>query len=465
MYSNQQPTPVQQPQLVLWNYPLAYELGLSALSKDEEAIAPIFSGNDLPEGAQPLAQAYAGHQFGHFNILGDGRAILLGEQITPQNKRFDIQLKGSGRTPYSRRGDGRATLSSMLREYLISEVMYNLGIPTTRSLAVVSTGEQVYRQPIQEGGILTRIAASHIRVGTFEYLRQYGSNEDLKAFTAYVIQRHYPQLTDATSPALALLEAVMDKQIHLVVEWMRVGFIHGVMNTDNVSISGETIDYGPCAFMNAYDPLTVFSSIDRDARYAYGKQPNIAHWNLAVFAGTLLPLLGEDEEKAGEQARAVLDEFPRRFAQVWYQMMFRKLGLINPTSEDQHIVDDLLQLMGQEKVDYTNFFVTLQSDELPTDDFYASPAFQQWHDTWNKRITEKGEKEKALELMRKNNPIAIARNHLVESALATAVAGNLGPFNALLQQLANPYDYSTVTQPLQQVPAGFDDHYQTFCGT
>jgi uncharacterized protein YdiU (UPF0061 family) len=312
-FTLQQPVPVAKPAIVFFNERLANDLGLGFLNEEEENIAGYFSGNKIPEGAQPLAQAYAGHQFGHFTMLGDGRAILLGEQIDPRGKRFDIQLKGSGQTPYSRRGDGRATLYSMLREYLISESMYHLGIPTTRSLSVVSTGEKVYREEVHNGAVLTRTANSHIRVGTFEYARRFCSAEDLRALTNYTIQRHYPEITDTDNPALELLKAVMHKQIDLMVNWMRVGFIHGVMNTDNMSIAGETIDYGPCAFMNAYNPRTVFSSIDTRGRYAFGNQPYIAQWNLTVFASALLPIISENQQKAVDLVKEVIEGFKEKF--------------------------------------------------------------------------------------------------------------------------------------------------------
>lgn len=463
LYTKQAPVPVSEPALLLWNEDLAAELGLGFLTNNDDT-ANIFSGNTVPVGAEPLAQAYAGHQFGGFNILGDGRAILLGEQLNPAGKRFDIQLKGSGRTPYSRRGDGRATLSSMLREYLISEAMYQLGIPTTRSLAVVSTGERVYRQTVNPGAVLTRIASSHIRVGTFEYVRQYGTIEELEAFVQYVIKRHYPDLESAENPALALLEKVMDQQIALVVDWMRVGFIHGVMNTDNVSIAGETIDYGPCAFMNAYDPRTVFSSIDRHGRYAFGNQPNIAHWNMAVFAGTLLPIIAEEEEVATEQARALLDEFPRRFAKAWYQMMFRKLGIAKAEKNDVALVDQLLELMQKHQADYTNVFVALRSGQWSEGALQSQADFQDWHKRWKQRIAT--DPEAAHAIMEATNPTVIARNHLVEEALQAAENSNYEPFHTLLNQLSNPYAYdSSIDAELQLVPAGFDAQYQTFCGT
>jgi uncharacterized protein YdiU (UPF0061 family) len=321
------PTPVQSPGLLLFNQLLANELGLPVDLSESTAseLEQIFSGNQLAEGSEPMAQAYAGHQFGYFTMLGDGRAILLGEHITPSLQRFDIQLKGSGPTPYSRRGDGRATLKAMLREYLISESMHGLGIPTSRSLAIVKSGEKVYREEIQDGAILTRIMQSHIRVGSFEYVNHYLTKEDLKAYTNYTLARHYP-LAAVENPALSLLKEVLIQQVHLIVHWMRVGFIHGVMNTDNMSIAGETFDYGPCAFMNGYDPAKVFSSIDTNGRYAFANQPGIAHWNLSCLANALLPIIHDNQEEAVELAKEVLNLFPDLYTQAYTAMMGAKIG-------------------------------------------------------------------------------------------------------------------------------------------
>ena len=465
LYSVQAPTPVKHPQLVRFNEPLATQLGLGFLDATDEQTAHLFSGNTLPEGAEPIAQAYAGHQFGYFTMLGDGRAVLLGEQITPVGERFDIQLKGAGQTPYSRRGDGRATLSSVLREYLMSEAMHHLGIPTSRSLAVVKTGEQVYREPIQEGGILTRVASSHIRVGTFEYVRQWGNPDRLQKLTQYVINRHYPELSDKPNPALELLKAVIQKQVDLVVQWVSVGFIHGVMNTDNMSIAGETIDYGPCAFMNAYDPHTVFSSIDSNGRYAFGNQPRIAHWNLGVLAGALLPLIDEEEEKALELAKKELDQFPALFARKWYRSMGRKLGIQRLKEEDRSLVDDLLGLMRQHKADYTNLFLALTYRQPNEEAIFQADDFKKWQQRWEQRIAEEGEWQQVQELMKSQNPAFIARNHLVEEALEAATMGNMKPFEELLDKLAKPYEVQADSLSFQGVPAGFDQQYQTFCGT
>jgi uncharacterized protein YdiU (UPF0061 family) len=465
LYSTQPPTAVSQPEMVCFNEPLAAQLGLGFLDAEEKRTAELFSGNALPEGAKPIAQAYAGHQFGYFTMLGDGRAVLLGEQITPDGKRFDIQLKGAGQTPYSRRGDGRATLSSVLREYLMSEAMYHLGIPTSRSLAVVKTGERVYRQPIQEGGILTRVASSHIRVGTFEYVRQWGTPDALQQLLEYVIERHYPELAGKPDPALELLKAVMQKQVELVVKWASVGFIHGVMNTDNVSIAGETIDYGPCAFMNTYDPKTVFSSIDRDGRYAFGNQPRIAHWNLGVFAGALLPLIAEEEAAAITLAKGALDNFPALFARQWYQTMGRKLGISQMKEADKTLVDDLLDLMKKHQADFTNLFLALTYRQTPESPIFQANDFQQWLQKWEQRIAQEGGWQQVQALMKSQNPAFIARNHLVEEALDAATMGNMEPFEELLKELSNPYRDHGDKLSFQTVPAGFDRQYQTFCGT
>ncbi|MEN0005828.1 MAG: YdiU family protein [Bacteroidota bacterium] len=461
LFSEQEPVPVKVPETVLFNSALAQELGLAGLQEQADQIQTIFSGNQLPPGSQPLAQAYAGHQFGHFTMLGDGRAVLLGEQVKPDGGSVDIQLKGSGRTPYSRRGDGRATVSSMLREYIMSEAMHHLGIPTSRSLAVVKTGEKIYREPIQEGAVLTRIASSHIRVGTFEYVRQFTDRPTLEAFLDYVIQRHYPELAGHKNPALALVGKVMERQLELVVQWLRVGFIHGVMNTDNMSIAGETIDYGPCAFMNAYDPKTVYSSIDRNARYAFGNQANITYWNLAVLANALLPLFATNQEKGIELAKEVLEQFPDAFAKRWYHMLFQKIGIAQPQEGDKVLIDNLLELLQNNQVDYTNAFAALTWDRLPDQAFFHESGFQNWKASWEARLAQSGDRTEAIALMKRTNPVTIARNHLVEEALDAAVIGNLKPVEDLLERLKTPYAW----REFQGVPEGFDVAYQTFCGT
>jgi len=465
LYTKQLPVSVKNPQIIYFNKSLAKELGLEFLSKEKVAVAEYLSGNKIPEGAALISQAYAGHQFGHFTMLGDGRAVLLGEQINKNNQRYDIQLKGSGQTPYSRSGDGRATLSSMLREYIISESIHHLGIPTTRSLAIVQTGEKVYREKVDDGAVLTRIASSHIRVGTFEYVINFCSKEDLEIFAKYVIDRHYPAISDADNPILELISIVMHRQIDLIVHWTRVGFIHGVMNTDNMSISGETIDYGPCAFMNTYNPKTVYSSIDRNGRYAFGNQPTIAHWNLTVFASTLLPLISDDKEKAIQLAKDILNKFPHEYSKKWYQMMFKKLGITKPLKEDKVLVDTLLQLMDESKADYTNTFAALSLNKVSNDNLFTSSQFNDWRQQWENRTNHTDKQIETLKLMQSQNPLVIPRNHLVESALEDAIQGNKSQFNELLKLISKPYDYKTPHKSLQTIPSGFDERYKTFCGT
>jgi len=465
LYTKQLPVSVKNPQIIYFNKSLAKELGLDFLSKEKVAVAEYLSGNKIPEGAALISQAYAGHQFGHFTMLGDGRAVLLGEQINKNNQRYDIQLKGSGQTPYSRSGDGRATLSSMLREYIISESIHHLGIPTTRSLAIVQTGEKVYREKVNDGAVLTRIASSHIRVGTFEYVINFCSKEDLEIFAKYVIDRHYPAISDADNPILELINVVMHKQIDLIVHWIRVGFIHGVMNTDNMSIAGETIDYGPCAFMNTYNPKTVYSSIDRNGRYAFGNQSTIAHWNLTVFASTLLPLISDDKEKAIQLAKDILNKFPDEYSKKWYQMMFKKLGITKPLKEDKVLVDTLLQLMDENKADYTNTFAALTLNKVSDDSLFTSNQFNDWRKQWGKRTNHTDKQIEILKLMQAQNPLFIPRNHLVESALEDAIQGNKSKFNELLNFISKPYDYKPNHNNFQTIPSGFDDNYKTFCGT
>ena len=465
LYTKQLPVSVKNPQIIYFNKSLAKELGLEFLFEEKVAVAEYLSGNKIPEGAALISQAYAGHQFGHFTMLGDGRAVLLGEQINKNNQRYDIQLKGSGQTSYSRSGDGRATLSSMLREYIISESIHHLGIPTTRSLAIVQTGEKVYREKVNDGAVLTRIASSHIRVGTFEYVINFCSKEDLEIFAKYVIDRHYPAISDADNPILELINVVMHKQIDLIVHWIRVGFIHGVMNTDNMSIAGETIDYGPCAFMNTYNPKTVYSSIDRNGRYAFGNQSTIAHWNLTVFASTLLPLISDDKEKAIQLAKDILNKFPDEYSKKWYQMMFKKLGITKPLKEDKVLVDTLLQLMDENKADYTNTFAALTLNKVSDDSLFTSNHFNDWRKQWGKRTNHTDRKIKKLKLMQNQNPLVIPRNHLVESALEDAIQGNKSQFNELINLISKPYNYKSHHKNFQTIPSGFDDCYKTFCGT
>ncbi|WP_184339427.1 protein adenylyltransferase SelO [Prosthecobacter vanneervenii] len=463
-YEHLDPTPVKEPRMVVFNHALAQTLGLNGSVLAERAA--IFAGNELPEGAKPLAQAYAGHQYGNFTGLGDGRAILLGEQVTPAGERFDVQLKGSGPTPFSRRGDGRAALGPMLREYIISEAMHALGIPTTRSLAVAATGEKVWRQEVQPGAVLTRIAASHIRVGTFEWAAAHQNHEALKALAEYTLKRHYPDRAETNEPGLTLLRAVIERQAALIAQWQCVGFIHGVMNTDNVALSGETIDYGPCAFMDAFDPATVFSSIDRHGRYAYGNQPQMAQWNLARLAEALLPLLHADEKQAIEVANAEISSFRTLFEQRWLAGMRAKLGLFTEEVEDRALIEGLLTWMREQKADFTNAFRSLSSTEknLPLED----AAFTAWHKQWQERLGRQPQSaDEVQQCMQAHNPVVIPRNHKVEEALAAASErDDLTPMHHLLEVLARPFDHSRTLPAEYTTPSGVGPgEYQTFCGT
>ena len=463
-YTKQLPTPVASPKLIIFNKSLAKELNLNEEALQNDETIATFAGNYTPEGAEPIAQAYAGHQFGYFTMLGDGRAILLGEHITQKNVRMDIQLKGSGRTPYSRGGDGRATLGPMLREYIISEAMHALGIPTTRSLAVVTTGEKVLRERFLPGAILTRVASSHIRVGTFQFARNYTSKEELKALADYTIGRHYPHLKDEKNPYLAFLKEVIEKQAALIAKWQLVGFIHGVMNTDNMTISGETIDYGPCAFMDTFDPETVFSSIDTYGRYAYKNQPKIGGWNLARFAESLLPLLDEKEEKAKTLAQEAIATYPDLYVNNYLDGMRKKLGLVNEEAEDEKLIHNLLQLMEKHKQDYTNTFrsLTLRNFQEP---FFKTPEFQDWYQGYEARLKHQHEADIEL-LMKQHNPAVIPRNHRVEEALEAAVErGDYTVMDKLLSILSKPYAYSAEQEEYCTLPERPDEPYVTFCGT
>lgn len=460
------PTSVVAPRLVVLNRPLATSLGLDADTLAGDEGAAIFSGNRLPPGASPLAQAYAGHQYGHFTVLGDGRAILLGEQITPRGERFDIQLKGPGPTPFSRRGDGRAALGPMLREYIVSEAMHALGIPTTRSLAVAATGETVCRDAALPGAVLTRVAASHIRVGTFEWAAAKGDGTAVRALVDYTLQRHYPALAKAENPANALLNAVIERQAALIAGWMLVGFVHGVMNTDNMAVSGETIDYGPCAFMDAYDPATVFSSIDARGRYAYGNQPAIAQWNLTRLAETLIPLLHREEAPAIELAKAALGRFAQLYQLHWLTGMRRKLGLFTEEPDDSALVESLLAWMHESKADFTNTFAELTPVLPAADTRRTNEPFLQWHARWLGRLDRQPQSPaQSDELRRAHNPAFIPRNHLVESALAAAEQNDLSPMERLLEVLAAPYDHARHAPDFRQPAPDIGAGYQTFCGT
>ncbi len=465
-YKLTEPTSVSAPSLVIVNKSLAESLGLDLQNVEHQDVVAQFAGNRLPEGAEPLAQAYAGHQFGHFTMLGDGRAVLLGEHITPDGNRFDIQLKGAGRTHYSRGGDGRAALGPMLREYIISEAMDALGIPTTRSLAVVATGEPVIRETNLPGAILTRVAASHLRVGTFQYAAAIQNMEDLQTLAEYAIVRHYPDIENDDMRYGNFLHEVVKRQADLISKWMLVGFIHGVMNTDNMTISGESIDYGPCAFMDTYDTKTVFSSIDRHGRYAYENQPKMGMWNLARFAESLLPLISQDEEKAVEIAQSILEEFPKMYEANWLSGMRAKLGLFNEEEEDVALINELLELMYQQKADYTNSFRALTMNQSDNNPLFSAQAFQEWDKKWQARLERQEQsKDESKELMKISNPVVIPRNHRVEEALAAAEKGDISVMESLLKVITDPYNYDTIDEKYCSVPEPSNIPYRTFCGT
>ena len=459
------PIPVKNPNLVLLNNELASSLNLDFSKIKNEELSQVFSGNLLPNGSNSIAQAYAGHQFGHFTMLGDGRAVLIGEHINKSNKKFDIQFKGSGKTAFSRNGDGRAALGPMLREYIISEAMNTLNIPTTRSLAVVKTGEYIQRETTLQGAILTRVASSHIRVGTFQYIAARQKKEELKTLLNYTIDRHYPEIKNSKNKALDLLNFLIERQCDLVVNWMRVGFIHGVMNTDNMTISGETIDYGPCAFMDAYDPKTVFSSIDQMGRYAYCNQPVITKWNLARFAECLVPLIDKDQKKAIKIATETINSFEKKYEEKWMNMMRDKLGLFGLDNKDKLLILDLLTWMHEKKADYTNTFCHLMNATPKKDKLYEDNNFINWKKRWEERLLKNNKiKKKCIELMRNNNPLVIPRNHKVEEALKAAEQNNFEPINKIIKILNKPY--SEQEEMLDyQFPSVSKEKYQTFCGT
>lgn len=473
-YARIEPTKVPNAQIVVFNRALAAEIGFDP-NLDERQAAALFSGNELAEDSTPIAMAYAGHQFGGFvPQLGDGRAILLGEVRGRDGILRDVQLKGSGRTPFSRGGDGRAALGPMLREYLISEAMHALDIPTTRSLTVVTTGEQVYRQDILPGAVLTRVATSHIRVGTFQFFAARGDQEALKELLAYVMARHYPETATANVPALAMLEAVTKRQADLIADWMRVGFIHGVMNTDNMALSGETIDYGPCAFMDKYDPDTVFSSIDLGGRYSYTNQPVIAQWNLARLAETLLPLIDADPNKAVERATEVVEGFVEQFEMRFLEQMRRKIGLVSAEDNDADLISRLLAAMQKAEADFTLTFsgisraASTPGESASLREMFAEPTeIDQWLSDWHLRMSRdpQGPEERA-ETLRLANPEFIPRNHRVEAALQAATLGDLEPFRQLLAILQRPFERQPESEEFRLPPPPSEAAaYKTFCGT
>jgi len=466
------PIPVAQPRLIRLNTVLAEDLGLDiAALSSAEGIA-VLAGNRVPDGAAPVAMAYAGHQFGNFvPQLGDGRAILLGEIVTPHGERFDIHLKGSGPTPYSRGGDGRAWIGPVLREYILSEAMYALGIPTTRSLAAVATGERVYRETVLPGAVLTRVARGHVRVGTFEYFHARQDTEGVRQLADYVIARHYPEVGASERPYRDLLAAVALRQADLVAQWLAVGFIHGVMNTDNMAITGETIDYGPCAFMDGYNPGQVYSSIDHRGRYAYGNQPRIVHWNLARLAEALLPLFDADTEKALEQAHGVLDDFGKQFENCALSRFRAKLGLTEAQVADVALVDELLQAMTEARTDMTNGFRALcgaaEGDSEPfRARFPERSPIADWLPRWQARLAQESiSPADRAAAMRRANPAIIPRNHRVEAALDAAVQGDLAPLDGLLAALAKPWDDRPDDDYYSQPPKPDEVVQKTFCGT
>ena len=473
-YARLDPTPVARPRLIQFNRALARDLGLALDGLDDEALAQMFSGNRLPSGVEPIATAYAGHQFGYFvPQLGDGRAILIGEARDRSGQLRDIQLKGSGRTPFSRNGDGRAALGPVLREYLVSEAMHALGIATTRSLAAVLTGEFVQREQPLPGAILTRVAASHVRVGTFQYFAARGQDEAIRQLADYCVERHYPEARSSERPYLALLQLVIERQAQLIAQWMQVGFIHGVMNTDNMALSGETIDYGPCAFMDAYDPAQVFSSIDSFGRYAYANQPRIAQWNLARLAETLLPLIDPSAEHAVELATDAVNHFAALHAEQLLRGMRRKLGLATAEDGDRELLQSLLDLMHAQQADFTLTFrqladavSTAQSRGIVRTLFADPAAFDPWLARWQSRLTREPANPQRAEFMRQANPAFIPRNHRIEQIIDAAVAReDFAPFVELLSVLTNPYQDQPGLERYAQPPAPAERVLQTFCGT
>ncbi len=463
-YARQAPAPVSAPKLIRLNKGLAEVLGLDADALNSDAGAAVFAGNDVPIGAEPISLAYAGHQFGGWvPQLGDGRAVLLGEIVGTDGVRRDIQLKGSGQTPFSRGGDGRAALGPVLREYIVSEAMHAMGVPTTRSLAAVTTGEEVLREGYLPGAVLTRVAASHIRVGTFEFFLGRGDTDGIRTLADYVIERHYPDAREAENPYLGLLECVLRRQASLVAKWFGIGFIHGVMNTDNTSVVGETIDYGPCAFMDTFHPDTVFSSIDHMGRYAFSNQPGILQWNLAQLAQCLLPVIDDDPKKALAPAQEVIDTFPGLFETALMGVMGRKLGFADAKPEHLQLIFDLLQILSEQKADFTNTFRAL-ADSI---DDGPDGAFAVWSREWHAKLKEEGvSPEETKSMIQSANPAVIPRNHLVEAAIRAAEdRADFSVFHALVEEVTDPYRARSPDSPYVQPPAPHEVVHQTFCGT
>lgn len=470
-YARQAPVPVADPTLIRVNRPLANRLGIDPDWLESAEGVRVIAGNFVPEGAEPIATVYAGHQFGSWNPrLGDGRAILLGEVIGSDGERYDLQLKGSGITPFSRMGDGRAPLGPVIREYLVSEAMAALGVPTSRTLAAATTGESVYRETRLDGGVLVRVAKSHIRIGTLQYFASKQDFDALRQLVDHVIARHYPDAAEADNPVRAMFAQVLVRQAELIARWQSLGFIHGVMNTDNMLLSGETIDYGPCAFMDGYDSAAVFSSIDHGGRYAYRNQPGIAHWNLACLAQTLLPLLADDEETATEIAQTALDGFPELYAEAWFERLREKFGLAAMEAGDAELIQEFLDLLERGRVDFTLAFRRLAELAGPVSElgelFDFPESFADWLQRWQQRCAqETGDSDSRQRRMMAVNPAFTARNHLVEEAIARAYEGDFAPFNRLLERLEKPYDYSTEDILLATPPKPEQVVQQTFCGT
>ena len=474
-YAKLNPTPVEQPKIVKLNEELSNKLGIDLEMLELDDWASIFSGNRILPGSEPLAMVYAGHQFGHLvPQLGDGRAILLGEVIDNSSIRNDIQLKGYGITPFSRQGDGRAALGPVLREYIVSEAMNALDIPTTRSLCAVTSGEPVYRETVLPGAVLTRVASGHVRTGTFQYFALKGDVKAITELANYVIDRHYPEVKESSNKYLKLLEKVMDRHAELVTKWLHVGFIHGVMNTDNMALSGETIDYGPCAFMDSFNKTQVFSSIDHSGRYSYGNQPQIVQWTLARLAETILPLIDKNQESAVEMAKEVIELYSERFKEFWLSGMRQKLGLFNSEPEDENLIESLLNIMHENEADFTLTFrwlcdagVDKKNNKNILTLFKDAGAYDNWSESWRSRLSrESASPEERVKLMRKVNPAFIPRNHRVEQALNAAVENlDFGPFERLVDVLSSPYEEIKGKDEFMLPPRPGEHVLQTFCGT
>lgn len=470
-YQRSQPTPVSAPKLLLWNQALAEQIGIpETWQSDTDSLAQYFSGNQLLPGAEPIATAYAGHQFGNFNPqLGDGRAHLLGEVLDTEGKLWDLQLKGSGTSRFSRGGDGRCAIGPAVREFIMSEAMHALGVPTTRCLAVTTTGETVYRNQPHPGAVVTRLASSHLRVGTFQFFAARGDVESLESLCDFTINRHFPEIEDNTpNRYIQLLDRVIDKQIQLIVEWMRVGFIHGVMNTDNTAICGETIDFGPCAMMGTYNPATVYSSIDTQGRYAYGNQPGIAQWNMARFAESLLPLIDEQDNALTDQIIALIKEFPARYQDRFHRMLTHKLGLHTDSEDDRKLIEVLFKKLEEEKLDYTiSFHLLTKSLNCESSEHIICQQLGDIYTQWRARIADQGVAiEDIQHTMRNSNPVVIPRNHHIESVLAQCEqTGRADAALEILEVLRQPYQESEQAVKFQQPPTDNDRGYQTFCGT